>query len=488
MNYTDKQIEDLSKRIYEGSIDPSTDLPEDLYMAIGKHLEKALYKGYGGAIDDFAFGGTDQVLLDTLRNNIYMFSGAKIYQQCREMADLAAKAKNFKEFRDEARKVYDQYNVNWLKSEYNTAIGQADQAAQWNDIEADKELFPFLRYVAVMDKNTSEICRPLDNVTLPVDHPLWNKYTPLNHFNCRCILEKIDKYEKVKQTTETKLKSITKELDENVDPVFKMNPGKDGYIFSPEHPYFQVAAKDKAFAQRNFDLPIPPAPVKGIEIKSIGDAGPIVKKLYDDLQGIKIKDVLIAKTVKPAELGPKLTQLRSLLSDYNIPSHSSYKSFGIEVRFLGSRKYHGAVNTFVGGRINWVDYGKGTDSFLQRDFVKGNTYERFKSRVDKDKNDLSTLTHEFAHTLGIYSQRFVYGTIDKKYISFWNDLHVEYKSYLKELKSLTGTDMYDLSLGMYAKTNTDEFFAEAFTEYKLSSNPSKYAKIVGNLVDKTFKK
>ena len=39
--------------------------------------------------------------------------------------------------------------------------------------------------------------------------------------------------------------------------IFKMNPGKDKVIFNKEHPYFDVAPKDKDFAKRNFDLPIP---------------------------------------------------------------------------------------------------------------------------------------------------------------------------------------------------------------------------------------
>lgn len=489
MNYTDKQQEDLFKQFYDGSIDPSTELPESLYMAIGKHLEKALYEGYGKNMGDAEFWPhKDYDLVETLRNNLYMFSGAKTYQQSKEMAALAAKANTFSEFKKEARKVYDQYNVDWLKAEYNTAVGQAVQANQWSDIEADKELFPYVRYVAVMDKNTSEICRPLDGMTLPVDHPLWNKYTPLNHFNCRCILEKIDKYEKVKVSSEARVKSATKELDENVDREFKMNPGKDGYIFSPEHPYFEVAPKDKAFAKRNFDLPIPPPPVKGIELKNVKDAGPIVKKLYEDLQGIKVNDVKISLANRRAELGPKLTQLKSLLSEYKIPFNSGYKNFGIEVLFEGTSKYHGVVNTYAGGRIKSVDFGKGTDSFTQREYVKGNKYERHKSRVDKSKNDLATVTHEFAHTLGIHSQSSFYDKRGNYYSKFWDEVHKEYKSYLKELKSLSGTDLYDLSLGTYSKTNTDEFLAEAFTEYKLSSNPSKYAKIVGTLVDKTFKK
>ena len=36
-----------------------------------------------------------------------------------------------------------------------------------------------------------------------------------------------------------------------------MNSGKDGYIFSKDHPYFKVAKKDVALAKNNFDLPIP---------------------------------------------------------------------------------------------------------------------------------------------------------------------------------------------------------------------------------------
>jgi hypothetical protein len=45
-----------------------------------------------------------------------------------------------------------------------------------------------------------------------------------------------------------------------------------------------------------------------------------------------------------------------------------------------------------------------------------------------------------------------------------------------------------ISLGDYASTNIDEFMAESFTEYRLSSKPSKYAVLVGKLIDKYFKK
>lgn len=252
MDYSKEQIEKLIEDIYSGIYNPSDNLPEDLYFAIGKYLEKGIFEGFGTE-----FEGKDAELAESLRTNTWLFSGAKTYQQIREMSEFIAESVSFKDFKDKILPVYDKYNVDWLRAEYNTAIGQAKQAAQWSDFERNKELFPYIRYNAVMDANTSNICRPLDGVTLPVNDSFWNKYSPLNHFNCRCVLEKIDKYEDVTVTPKRDVEKITKELNETVQPEFKMNPGKDGYIFSEKHPYFEVAPKDKEFAKRNFDLPIP---------------------------------------------------------------------------------------------------------------------------------------------------------------------------------------------------------------------------------------
>lgn len=48
-----------------------------------------------------------------------------------------------------------------------------------------------LRYAAVLDDSTSDICEELGKdggVTYKVDNPLWDAYRPPNHFNCRAIL------------------------------------------------------------------------------------------------------------------------------------------------------------------------------------------------------------------------------------------------------------------------------------------------------------
>lgn len=186
-----------------------------------------------------------------------MFSGAKTYQQIKEMSGLLVQGDHiasFTDFRKGAREIFDLYNETWLRTEYDTAIGQAQNAVKWNQIARDVDTLPILEYDAVMDANTSEICRPLNGIRLPVGHALWKRYAPLNHFNCRCVLRQLPAGE---ITDKSRIQALEKEVGEKMQDIFKMNPGIDRVIFSDQHPYFSVAPKDRAYAARNFDLPIP---------------------------------------------------------------------------------------------------------------------------------------------------------------------------------------------------------------------------------------
>ena len=262
MEYSDEKINKLIEDIYDGVVD-AKNLPVDLYKAIANYLKKALYEGFGtsynAALENL--DGSSLELLSELRTNIYMFSAAKTYQQVREMVDLMVKddkLKTFVEFKSEAKDVYNIYNEDYLKSEYNTALASAQEAENWDRIEREKEVLPYLRYSAVMDANTSEICAPLNNLVAPVNDPIWNTIAPPNHFNCRCLLETLDKEEGSNLETPTSEKnSVVKSVESEMQDVFKMNSGKDAYIFKPDHPYFSVPKEDREYAQNNFNLPIP---------------------------------------------------------------------------------------------------------------------------------------------------------------------------------------------------------------------------------------
>jgi len=254
MKYTDAQIQKLLDGIFSGKI-TEYDLPDDLYFAIADYLKRGVYTGFGQTL--YEATGKDLELIAELRDNIYQFSAAKTFQQVKEISgflvDDKGELRSLKEFQELGRATYDTWNNVWGKTEYNTAVGQAQQANKWLEIEKNKEFLPNLRYSAVVDPNTSEICLPLDGIVAPVDDPIWNTISPLNHFNCRCVLEQVDEDTKPTEGNDDKVKDVEAEMQD----MFKMNPGKDGYIFKDDHPYFEVAPRDRDFAADNFGLPIP---------------------------------------------------------------------------------------------------------------------------------------------------------------------------------------------------------------------------------------
>ena len=257
MEYSKKQINDLIDGIYEGTI-TEYNIPESLYFAIAEELKEGLYKGYGGSIADFS--GTDYELLNELRTNIYMFSAAKSYTEIKAMSGLLVdgdKVRSFSEFKKAAMHTYDIYNVDYLKSEYNTALASGDMAIKWQDIKRNADILPMLQYKTTGGE-VCPICKPLDGLVLPAKDAFWKQRYPPNHFNCYCIVTQHEEDE----LPRSKVIPDTLPL---MQDTFKMNVGIDEYVFSPDHPYFDVPKKDKAYAKNNFDLPIPK---KDVSIKS----------------------------------------------------------------------------------------------------------------------------------------------------------------------------------------------------------------------------
>lgn len=259
--YSEEYIEALLRGIYQGSVNP-INLSLDLYNATVRYLEKGMMQGFTEVASQVTWGGLDQHLIVSLSENVQMFSAAKTFQQTLEMSQALIKngdIATFKEFQEDARKIFDKYNVNYLRAEYDTAIAQAGNAAKWRDIQQKKTILPYLRRVAVGDGLVCPICSNLNGITLPVEHPLWNKIAGAAHFFCRCIEEQL-----IKEEGEENLYSDEKAQkafeSAGVPEAFQYNPGKQKEIFSTvgksKHPYFEVPRKYAKLAEENFNLPL----------------------------------------------------------------------------------------------------------------------------------------------------------------------------------------------------------------------------------------
>lgn len=247
---TDQEIDELIQKIYLGYV-TTRSLDINLYLRTVKLLFEGVNTGYQMNKSVSLFEMADEIMLRELKTNVAVFSGAKTYQQVRQMQGLLTKGKKltmFSEFKKEALKTYKDYNVNYLNAEYNSAMMQSRSASQWVDIERTKELYPLLRYQTVGDGRVRPTHAALDNIVRPVDDKFWDKYMPQNGWNCRCTVEQEDEAEV------TDLRGFKQPND--VPDLFLFNAGKKKIVFSNEHPYYDVAPRDKAWAKKNFGLPL----------------------------------------------------------------------------------------------------------------------------------------------------------------------------------------------------------------------------------------
>lgn len=229
----------------------SGDVDQELFELTGDMLFRGVKRGFRLDIQPES---ARESLLKTLRENVYVFSGFKTYQFLREATDLlideqTGTIRPFDEFARLIKSLNEEYNVHFLRSEYNHANASARMAEKWTQITENAETLPLLQYVDAGDARVRASHRRLNKITLPVNHPFWQEYYPPNDWNCRCTVRQLVDGQ---TTTPQELQDLP-ELKE----MFALNAGTSGVVFPPSHPYYDVARQDEANARNNFGLDIP---------------------------------------------------------------------------------------------------------------------------------------------------------------------------------------------------------------------------------------
>ena len=200
MNFTDAQIAEYLKQIFNGTVtgfDPSS----DLYFATAEYLDDGLFEGYGMTL----FGGDlepfDAEMLTDLRDNIHVFSAFKSHHSADFIGSLIwddeGVKRPFKDFRSDAMSYFDISHDTHLETEFRTSIAQGRGAAFWRDIQADKDLYSNLRYNTVGDERVRPDHADYDGVIRPVDDKFWDVHFPPNGFRCRCDVDQEDSSAKI---------------------------------------------------------------------------------------------------------------------------------------------------------------------------------------------------------------------------------------------------------------------------------------------------
>lgn len=224
--------------MHDGKLKPS-DLNGDLLTTILGDLKGSMKTGYGDNFIDYTANAKSKL---QLKQNLYRFSGAKTFQELAKINYFLGNNKSFPDFKKEALKVNQEYNVQYLENEFVTANRSGAMAEKWQKINDQKVLYPNLKYKTVKDNRVREEHRQLHDVIKPIDDAFWDKWYPPNGWRCRCYVTQTDE----PATPGTATGEPT--------PGFHGHVGKSNMTFNEEeHPYFIFPAADAKKIKASFE-------------------------------------------------------------------------------------------------------------------------------------------------------------------------------------------------------------------------------------------
>lgn len=218
----------VMKQVYERKV-KTGDIDEELFRKTYEELNKKAAEGWGK--DDY---DAPEQAEDTqrIRDNLFKFSGAKTYQEIKEMNDALyddkGKKLSYEDFREKVMAIHKDYNENYLRTEFETAETSGRRASEWQEFKENADIMPNLKYVTAGDERVRESHRLLDGIVKPINDPFWLRNYPPNGYRCRCYVEQTNEPE----TPATPMVTIP--------DAFANNVGQSGEIFTVAHPYFSM--------------------------------------------------------------------------------------------------------------------------------------------------------------------------------------------------------------------------------------------------------
>lgn len=185
----------VMKQVYKRKV-KTGNIDGELFRKTYEELNKKAAEGWGE--DDY--NDPEQAEEpQRIRDNLFKFSGAKTYQEIKEMNDALyddkGKKLSYEDFREKVMAIHKDYNENYLRTEFETAETSGRRASEWQEFKENADIMPNLKYVTAGDERVRESHRILDGVVKPINDPFWLQNYPPNGYRCRCYVEQTDEPE-----------------------------------------------------------------------------------------------------------------------------------------------------------------------------------------------------------------------------------------------------------------------------------------------------
>lgn len=224
--------ESFIKKIFKNELN-NGEIDADYYFRVAQKLSEAVSKGLNG--DSFKATDYRNTLKAHLDHNVFAFSAAKNFKAYEfyknALTDEKGEPVSYNRFRDKVTEMDVEFNDNWLRTEYNSAMSMAQAADKWQKLQA----FEYLEYRTVGDNRVRASHEKLDGKVFKTNDPVWNTIYPPNDWGCRCTV--VPAAKGAKANTFEEVKADIKAA--NIQPYFQKNAGKGKVVFHDDHPFFE---------------------------------------------------------------------------------------------------------------------------------------------------------------------------------------------------------------------------------------------------------
>nr|DAO67437.1 MAG TPA: minor capsid component [Caudoviricetes sp.] len=236
----------------EHKIDP--DLFTDSCTALNEAVDRAVKLSV-------KWGKPDKGFIRELKRNNAVFAAFKAHREQNDLAGLLVdddgNARSFDSFRRAAAPVIGEYNVNWLQTEYATAVRVARTAVRFKQYEKDGDLYPNAEWLPSRAAEPRMSHRKYYHTVRRLTDPWWETHYPGCVWGCQCDMRNTDRPvthigdNPAAPGAEPTTVPPSEEAGVR-SPGLSRNPARSGELFSRDHPYFTSAypGAEKAVAKK----------------------------------------------------------------------------------------------------------------------------------------------------------------------------------------------------------------------------------------------
>ena len=244
MGFSPDFIASVLRDIYRsGSPRSATDLSPELFRAISEVINKAVAEGISSSDGvSTPVADRDDDFRHALRHSAEVFSAFKVHRMQRDMGALLTDSngdlKPFKQWANDVLPIASHQCGAWLRTEYDTAVLRAHQAADWQQFVREADVLPNLKWMPSTSPNPGADHQVFWNTVRPIGDPFWNEHRPGDRWNCKCSLTSTD---------EPPAAAPLPDKASEPQPGLSSNPGTDRAVFSQDHPYFPKSCASCSF-------------------------------------------------------------------------------------------------------------------------------------------------------------------------------------------------------------------------------------------------